>query len=141
MSTAAGCAAGQATVGRSWVRRSRWGNPIGSPMAGEVTADPSGRVVVVHVAELARHGVEGDPGPDVVRWHDDTLPNRLSPKVTGGEFDVLILDEAQDLSETWVLAISQLVARQGRWCAFAEGHQDLFDADASLPDFSRSIMS
>jgi hypothetical protein len=108
---------------------------IGSPMAGEVTADPSGRIVVTHMAELAQHGVKGAVGSDTARWYHETLPNGLTPKVTGGEFDVVILDEAQDLSEMWVLALSQLVARHGRWYAFADGQQDLFDADASLPDF------
>lgn len=47
---------------------------------------------------------------------------------------MVVLDEAQDLSEQWVLAISQLVAREGRWCAFADGQQDLSDADSALPD-------
>jgi hypothetical protein len=48
---------------------------------------------------------------------------------------VVVLDEAQDLPELWVLAVASLVARDGRWYAFADGQQDPFDADASLPDF------
>jgi superfamily I DNA/RNA helicase len=59
----------------------------------------------------------------------------VSPARTAGDFDVVVLDEAQDLSEAWVLAVSSLVARTGRWFAFADGQQDLFHADAALPDF------
>jgi hypothetical protein len=46
-----------------------------------------------------------------------------------------VLDEAQDLSELWVLAVVRARGRDGRWYAFADGQQDLFDADAALPDF------
>jgi hypothetical protein len=108
---------------------------LGSPAAEEVTDDPRGRVVVTHVADLARHGTTDRPGDDLVTWYQDELPNALTPAVTGGEFDVVVLDEAQDLSELWVLAVSSLVARGGRWYAFADGQQDLFHADAALPDF------
>jgi hypothetical protein len=107
----------------------------GSPLADEVTADPTGRVVVTHVAELARHGVEGEPGDDLGTWYHDVLPSALSPAITAGEFDVIVLDEGQDLSELWVLALAELLSRHGRWYAFADGQQDLFAADAALPDF------
>jgi hypothetical protein len=106
-----------------------------SPAADAVTADPTGRVVVSHVAALAAAAVGDEPGDDLTTWFYDTLPNALTPAVTDGEFDVVVLDEAQDLNETWVLAMSQLVARDGRWYAFADGQQDLFHADAALPDF------
>ncbi len=112
---------------------------IDSPAADEVTADPRGRVVVSHLVDLARHGAAAEPadalGEDRHTWYHETLPSGLTPAVTDGEFDVVVLDEAQDVSELWVLAVSQLVARDGRWFAFADGQQDLFDADASLPDF------
>jgi hypothetical protein len=109
---------------------------IGSPAADEVTDDPTGRVVVAHVVALARAAEpDGEPGEDTARWYTEQLPEALTPAATDGEFDVVVLDEAQDLSESWVLALSQLVARDGRWYAFADGQQDLFDADASLPDF------
>jgi hypothetical protein len=108
---------------------------IGSPAAEQVTDDPRGHVVVTHLAALAEHGTTDAPGADLGRWFYEELPEALTPGVTGGEFDVVVLDEAQDLSETWVLAVSSLVARGGRWYAFADGQQDLFDASAALPDF------
>jgi hypothetical protein len=108
---------------------------IGSPAADEVTAEPTGRVVVSHLVDLARHGVEGGPGDDLATWYQEVLPAALTPALTGGPFDVVVLDEAQDLPELWVLAVAELVARNGRWYAFADGRQDLFDAHAALPDF------
>lgn len=60
---------------------------IDSPVVKEVTADPHGRVVITHMAELAQHGLWGTPGADLARWYHDTLPNALPPKVAGGEFD------------------------------------------------------
>jgi hypothetical protein len=111
---------------------------IGSPAAAEVTDDPRGRVVVSHLVDLARRAVDEEPPDDreaLADWYHDILPSALTPAVTAGEFDVVILDEAQDLSEMWVLAVSQLVAREGRWYAFADGQQDLFDAHAALPEF------
>jgi hypothetical protein len=107
----------------------------GSPMAEEVTADPTGRIVVAHLAELAEHGTDGQAGHDLATWYHELLPEALTPAVTGGEFDVLVLDEGQDLSELWVLSVSALLSREGRWFAFADGQQDLFHADAALPDF------
>jgi hypothetical protein len=109
----------------------------GSPLADEVTADPTGRVVVAHVAELAAHGSDGAPdgAGDLSSWYLEELPEALTPAVTDGEFDVIVLDEGQDLTEAWVLALASLLARNGRWYAFADGQQDLFSADAALPDF------
>lgn len=107
---------------------------IGSALADSVTDDPSGRIVVAHLGELARHGTTSQPNDDEHRWYHEELPAGLRPEVLG-EFDVVVLDEAQDLSELWVLALSQLVARNGRWYAFADSQQDLFHANAALPDF------
>jgi hypothetical protein len=109
---------------------------VGSPLAEEVTADPTGRIVVAHLADLARHGTTGrPPDDDLATWYHETLPTALTPAVTGGDFDVIVLDEGQDLSELWVLAVAGLLTRDGRWYAFADGQQDLFHADAALPDF------
>jgi hypothetical protein len=108
----------------------------GSPVADEVTADPAGRVVVAHVAALAEHAVEGAaPDDELATWYHETLPEALTPAVTDGDFDVIVLDEGQDLSELWVLSVSALLSKHGRWFAFADGQQDLFHADAALPDF------
>lgn len=113
---------------------------LGSPLADEVTDDPTGRVVVSDLGSLA---LQGRSVTDAVREHAEdrgeyfyrTLPYELTPAVTGGEFDVVVVDEAQDLSEDWVLNLSSLVARDGRWFAFSDPTQNLFAADAALPDF------
>lgn len=113
---------------------------LGSPLADEVTDDPTGRIVVSDLAALA---LQGQSVRDAVSEHADDrseyfyreLPNELTPAVTAGEFDVIVLDEAQDLSEDWVLALSSLAARDGRWFAFSDPTQNLFAADAALPDF------
>jgi len=108
---------------------------IGSPAADEVTSDPDGKVVVSHLVELARRGNDDEPGDDPTTWYHETLPMQLTPATCRGEFDVVVLDEAQDLTELWVLAVAGLLAKHGRWYAFADGQQDLFRADAALPDF------
>ncbi len=113
---------------------------LSSPLAAEVTDDPTGRIVVADLGSLA---LQGRSVADAVREHAEDrgeyfyrqLPNDLTPAVTAGEFDVVVLDEAQDLSEEWVLALSSLVARDGRWFAFSDPTQNLFAADAALPDF------
>ena len=108
---------------------------IGSPAADDVTDDPKGKVVVSYLVDLARSGTDEQPGDDLAAWYHDTLPIQLSPATCGGEFEVVVLDEAQDLTDLWILAVAGLVAKDGRWYAFADGQQDLFRADAALPDF------
>lgn len=108
---------------------------IGSPAAELVTGDPRGQVVVGNVVALAEQTTDEPPGGDLARWYHEILPGRLTPAATDGEFDVIVLDEAQDLNELWVLAVAGLLARHGRWYAFADAQQDLFRSDAALPDF------
>jgi hypothetical protein len=113
---------------------------LSSPLAAEVTDQPTGRIVVADLGSLA---LQGRSVSEAVREHAEDrgeyfyrqLPYDLTPAVTDGEFDVVVLDEAQDLSEDWVLALSALVARDGRWFAFSDPTQNLFAADAALPDF------
>ncbi|MFU8840261.1 MAG: DNA/RNA helicase domain-containing protein [Nitriliruptoraceae bacterium] len=107
---------------------------IGSPAAALVTGDADGRVVVGNVVALAEQGLQEAPDEDLDAWYHEHLPGRLTPALTAGEFDVVVLDEAQDLSELWVLAVASLLAKHGRWYAFADAQQDLFHADAALPD-------
>lgn len=124
-----------------WLRRAVEARlrELDSPLADEVTDDPTGRIVVSDLAALALAGrsvadaaaEEPDPGEYFYRQ----LPNDLTAQRCGGEFDVVVLDEAQDLSEEWALAISALVTREGRWFAFADPAQNLFATDAALPDF------
>lgn len=111
---------------------------LGSPAADAVTADPIGAVVVTHAAGLVASTWDPASPPSGVEessLYREWLPERLTPLATGGEFDLLVTDEAQDLSETWVIALSQLVARHGSWFAFTDRQQDPFGSDAALPDF------
>ncbi len=125
----------------SWLRvalRERL-EQMGSPAAAEVTDDPTGTIVVANVGALAEQ-VAGPPPPDLDKrdLYYEWLPERfadLSPGATNGEFDLVVLDEAQDLGELWVLAVAGLVARHGRWYAFSDVQQDLFLAAGALPDF------
>ena len=59
----------------------------------------------------------------------------LTTAITDGPFDVIVLDEAQDLSDMWMLALDDLLAPGGRWYAFADRHQDIFASQVSLKDF------
>ena len=104
----------------------------GSPV--QVSADPSGQVVVTDLASLA--GSSGPPeGADPREWYYEVLPDRLGPEVTGGLFDVIVLDEAQDPTELWLLALAGLQRDGGRWYAFADRQQDLFGNAPGLADF------
>jgi hypothetical protein len=53
---------------------------VGSPAAAEVTADPTGRVVVSHLVDLARHGDPPAPGDDEGTWYLETLPSVLTTR-------------------------------------------------------------
>ena len=108
---------------------------LDSPLVGAVTDAPTGRLVAGHLVGLARHGLDTPPDVDDDELYQRLLPDVLTPTLTGGEFDVVVLDEAQDLSEPWVLAVGSLVKPGGRWYAFADSQQDLFRARADLPDF------
>ena len=111
----------------------------------EVTDDPAGQVVVSHLVGLARHGIDGGPASgapgngasdeDLHAWYHEVLPGALTPAVTRGEFDVVVLDEAQDLTDEWIFGVAGLERRDGRWYAFSDRQQDLFAASAELPEF------
>lgn len=113
---------------------------VGSPVAKEVTDDPTGRVVVGDLASLAgaatREEVLAVRGRDALPAHfHEEAPELLTLARTQGPFDVVVLDEAQDCSEHWVWAVDALVRRDGCWYAFADEQQDLFGAGAELPAF------
>lgn len=112
---------------------------MGSPVATEVTDAPTARVVVDHVAGLAERAIGARPASmSDEEYYREWLPERfadLSPGATQGEFDLVVSDEVQDLTEAWVLAVAALVARDGKWFAFSDQQQDLFDSHAALPDF------
>lgn len=108
---------------------------VGSPAADEVTGDIGGRVVAADLASLV--GDQGDPPPGVTPrdWFYEHLPERLGQSGEAGEFDVIVLDEAQDPTELWLLALSSLLRDDGRWYAFADRQQDLFGTAAGMGDF------
>jgi Holliday junction resolvase-like predicted endonuclease len=114
-----------------------------SPLADQVGTDPTGRIVVQDLGTLVRDNARGaddrplTPPTDrraMSDWFYRELPEHLTPALTGGEFDVVVIDEAQDLREDWALAVTGLATRDGRVYAFQDDQQDLFRADAALPD-------
>ncbi len=114
-----------------------------SPLADAVGSDPTGRIVVQDLGTLVRDNARDADGrplsPPADRrawsaWFYNELPEHLTPALTGGEFDVVVIDEAQDLREDWALAVTGLATREGRVYAFQDDQQDLFRADAALPD-------
>ncbi len=122
----------------SWMRAElrRQLQTIGSPVASQVTAEATGKVVVSHAVGLARQSSAAPPDDvEEAELYKEWMPAQLHPGVTDGAFDLVVLDEAQDLSEPWVWAISDLVRKGGRWYAFTDRQQDLFHSDAALPDF------
>ena len=108
---------------------------MGSPRASEVSDGPTGPIVAGHLVGLAREAGLDPPDHPGPAWYQQDLPATLSQALTGGPFDAIVLDEAQDLSDMWMLALDGLLAPDGRWYAFADRHQDLFASRASLPDF------
>ena len=114
-----------------------------SPLADEVGTEPTGRIVVEDLGTLVRtHARDADGRPltepsdrsALSDWYYHELPLHLTPTLTGGEFDVVVIDEAQDLREDWALAVTSLASRDGRLYAFQDDQQDLFRADAALPE-------
>jgi hypothetical protein len=108
---------------------------VGSPRAEEVTDDPAGGIVVGHLVGLARHARPDTPASVGTTYFQEELPAALTTEVTGGQFDAIVLDEAQDLSDVWMFALDDLLTPGGRWYAFADRHQDIFASEASLKDF------
>lgn len=106
---------------------------MGSPVAAKVTDDLRGRVVVGHVAGLVTQAdpsvLEGERSEQEL-FHE-RLPTWLAEAEIGA-FDTVVLDEAQDLTELWILALGGLMTDAGRLYAFAHTEQDLFGARAEL---------
>jgi hypothetical protein len=113
-----------------------------APSDIEVTDDVTGQVVVSHLVGLARQAdgaptavADDAPREEIHDHYHEHLPQALDVGVSGGPFDVVVLDEAQDLSEWWVWALEDLVGRDGRWYAFTDGQQDLFAQKTELAEF------
>ena len=114
-----------------------------APLDIEVTDDVTGQVVVSHLVGLARRAAGPDmtapaddaPRDEATAYYHEHLPQALDVGAAGGPFDVVVLDEAQDLSEWWVWSLEDLAGREGRWYAFTDGQQDLFAQKAELTEF------
>lgn len=109
---------------------------LGSPLAAEVTDDLTGTVVAGHAAGLVTKATAPPPaGIDPATFFKDELPWRLDAALCGGQFDTIVVDEAQDLGEPWLLALDQLLTSNGRLYAFAHADQDIFRATTVLDQF------
>ncbi len=62
------------------------------------------------------------------------MPGWLDAEAAGGTFDTIVLDEAQDLTDLWILAVAELLDDRSRLHAFAHTEQDLFGARAPLAE-------
>lgn len=106
---------------------------MGSPVAEAVTEHLEGRVVVGNAPALVnRASTEPYPDVDPQRLFHEIMPERLGAELAGGAFDAVIIDEAQDLTDSWALAVAGLLDERGRLVAFAHTEQDLFGAGAPI---------
>lgn len=126
-----------AVLGR-WLRTAlrRRLTDMGSPLADEVTDDLRGRIVVGNVAGLVGNAHPEPFGADLASeevFHQ-RMPGWLDEEATGGPFDTIVLDEAQDLTDLWIYALAGLLADRSRLHAFAHTEQDLFGARAPLEE-------
>ncbi|WP_370323789.1 AAA family ATPase [Euzebya sp.] len=108
---------------------------IQSPAADEVTGEVSGHVVVNDLVSLVSDPGEMPGREGLTEWYYQVLPDRLGQSGVAGEFDVIVLDEAQDPNELWLMALAGLLRDGGRWYAFADRQQDLFGTAPTLRDF------
>lgn len=70
---------------------------------------------------------------DREEFHRRELPNYVFDEVSGWsderKFDAVIVDEAQDLSESQVLALNAFVKTGGSWAVFLDQRQDIYQPD------------
>lgn len=70
-------------------------------------------------------------GPDADNFHREVLPNAAYDVVTAWpdaeKYDAVIVDEAQDLSESQVMALLAFKKNAGTWALFMDKRQDVFD--------------
>lgn len=106
---------------------------MGSPVAEAVTERLDGRVVAGNAPALV-NGVSEEAYPDVDAraLFYEVMPERLTPALAGGAFDAVVVDEAQDLTDAWALALAGLLDERGRLVTFAHTEQDLFGAGAPI---------
>lgn len=97
----------------------------------EASGDLRSTVVAGHLAGLVATTMgdawSWDPATDDKRTtFQERLPALLTAELTHGAFGVIVLDEAQDFTESWAAAITELVEPATRVYAFAHTEQDLF---------------
>jgi len=108
---------------------------MGSPMAEAVSEQLDGRVVVGNAPSLVTRASD-EPWPEVPTHElfHEVMPDRLTPELAGGAFDAVVIDEAQDLTDDWALALAGVLEQGGRLVAFAHTEQDLFGAGAPIAE-------
>lgn len=67
-------------------------------------------------------------------FHRETLPGMVIDKASElPSYDAILVDEGQDLSEDQIIALHDLLTREGGWAFFADWKQDLYFAGESAP--------
>ena len=79
--------------------------------------------------------LSGPPGPNTnidTTYFQETLPQRVFDIAvdmpTSEKYDAIIIDEGQDLGETRVIALLELLKKNGQWLFFADWKQNLFNS-------------
>ena len=84
--------------------------------------------------EMKLVGEKGNMG----QFFEDAVGLKFSQSIEllKGTFDTLIIDEAQDMKEDWLMALYSLVKPDGRICIFLDEQQDIFERYNGIPEES-----
>ena len=89
---------------------------------------------LAHSAEIALPKYDGDAPPEF--W-SDVLPDALLDAVAalGGQYDDILVDEAQDLHSDWLTALTYTLRdeQQGSIWLFMDDNQRVYDATLEVP--------
>ncbi len=90
---------------------------------------------LAHRAEIALPKYEGEAPPDF--W-SDVLPDALVDAIAalGGQYDDILVDEAQDLQSDWLAALTCSLRdeQEGSIWLFMDDNQRVYDATLDVPD-------
>jgi len=77
---------------------------------------------------------EQRPTQDLKEFYRETLPGLVMDRADSLEhYDAIIIDEGQDLSESQIIALHDLIKRNAVWAFFADWKQDLYGAGSGNP--------